>query len=675
MSPVIPFLNNAASLAASRSVYYPTLMLSQLNNVFYAFRDAARNETVIPSERYIDYGVKGYLGTMIMAYTYELGFRMIDALFTAPNMARALGFDELSRWYSKPGQPSQKALDVRSINQIKSVAEHMFSAGSKKEGHAIFAQQAFDVYHSKANGAKLTDAERTVMKENLPKVLEYLRKMRYFDYRGKDYINYILANANSQNFINEELHQYAMMRNVPKLEGQDLERGVHLLRQLMGEAEASTKLIEGIVKEPPVKISVLPKWLSKKSTEQLEATIEELCKLKPDDLKKVDLTVNQRLQILKSIDFNSNDIKAWHQLSPLQMKLIKPILGHYNLVNIDKLDDAHNELVHRAILNTKKAFEDIDSLEAYKKILARHRNEYKEQLSVLEHLAKGEPLPKTKHIDAQKFKNLFNERIAKKIGQGFDGYSYKDLLKKWQSEEMTWVERQVKELIAPFTESSKPLSQIAERTKALFKGDTLKTAQHWLNHYVGEGFKSWRVQRELTKIASSETWPKLLLTTAMNFVAHGFFLSIAEIKWAQKLEKELVAEGIAPDKVFRGPMYGGLIPALAIYASMMWQTATQRIPVLGKYITKMSRLTRHAVAGALGLAAYGAVVIGGTYHNIKKERRKVGQSHHYHPVVAPHHRETRLDPISFNQFVHGHINNGQASSSRYAKNPFVTATT
>lgn len=688
---MLPFMNAASSVASSRGAYYSILGLSQFNNISYMFRDAVRNETVIPKERYIDYGVRGYLGTFIMAYTYELAFRMIESSFTARNMAKILGFDRLSQWYN-----DDTKLNVNTINKLKSVTENIATTSMvKSSSFSDFANKAFRLFITAGGKApeKLTDADKQQMKQHLPKVLEFLRKMNFYSYRGKtDFIHHVLG-ADSDKFLQENLSGYASMQP-NAIENLELKKqAVGLLRDLLGESEASTKLINEVTSQAPK--TMFSFKLFKKSLDTSSMTLEQLRDLADKELKGTTFTVKQRLDILKGIPLDAADEKSWHTLDDkLVQKLLKPVLGDFNITvpfvakELDAIDSRTNRMIHRAIMNAKAVLGQFDSEDALQKNMKAYSAGYRKRIRVMKELVKNPELTASSHpdIDEQFFQKT--KQVAQKIlsekKKVNSAYTMEHVLQKFMNEEMTWAEGKVKDIVAPWgvnnpdkpSLSVKQASQIHQQLSNMtFDGKKLGKAQFnmmykWLNHYVGEGFKSWRVQREMKKVTSSETWPKMVVSLGMNILAHGVFLSLAEIKWAQKLEKELMAEGIAPDKVFRGPMYAGVVPALGIYIPLMWESLTKRIPVV-KNISKMSRLGRHALAGALGLTAYGVTTVTGTYRNIKKERLKVGQEHHYHPAVAPQYKETRLNPITFNQFALSHLDGKASIASRYDDNPFV----
>ena len=132
------------------------------------------------------------------------------------------------------------------------------------------------------------------------------------------------------------------------------------------------------------------------------------------------------------------------------------------------------------------------------------------------------------------------------------------------------------------------LAQAAEQ--ALLAGERAQ-----IKGLLHEGLASVAKLGQLNTIQKTTFWPPLILNTLSVFAMYGVAGNLFDVKVIQPWQKKLTAQGI-PTNVVNAPHYWSLIPG-----GLTYLVARPALKKLG-----VGYIPRFAIAGGLGLAAFGA---------------------------------------------------------------------
>ncbi len=172
-----------------------------------------------------------------------------------------------------------------------------------------------------------------------------------------------------------------------------------------------------------------------------------------------------------------------------------------------------------------------------------------------------------------------------------------------------------------------------------------------LKQYLHEGFSAHKAKKLLSRINKHDFFVKMGIIIAFQFFAFGLFTTIMDVDVAQPLQKELTAQGIRPDKVSRWPIYTGIIPGALSFMAMMSNPIMKRIPVVGKKIVGMDRLSRFITTMIPSAGLTAAYMVTGVKRNIRKEKAKALATHQTHRPVPTGSAEAPLLGLGYNTFA------------------------
>lgn len=119
-----------------------------------------------------------------------------------------------------------------------------------------------------------------------------------------------------------------------------------------------------------------------------------------------------------------------------------------------------------------------------------------------------------------------------------------------------------------------------------------------IKELVLKGMKSRRVEKAMALIKKSDSWPKMGLVLALNFLSYGVTANLIDIKVIQPWQEKMVAKrGTVKD--VEHPTFMALIPGIAILASLMY------------LLRKRGYIMQVAVSGVTALVAYTAIALTG----------------------------------------------------------------
>jgi hypothetical protein len=169
------------------------------------------------------------------------------------------------------------------------------------------------------------------------------------------------------------------------------------------------------------------------------------------------------------------------------------------------------------------------------------------------------------------------------------------------------------------TLAGKDLKLIHEGVQALQAGSFIERfagqASETVKGLIGEGALNKLKVLELKAIQKTSFWPKMLVTTALNFVLYGVLQSWLDVNVIQPWQKKLFAKRGTTNEVV-APVYWGLIP----FGVTLWGLMNDKITP--KFIQKMGHIGRFAFAGTAALGAYTGTAIGLTAYRLSKPPQK-----------------------------------------------------
>ena len=163
--------------------------------------------------------------------------------------------------------------------------------------------------------------------------------------------------------------------------------------------------------------------------------------------------------------------------------------------------------------------------------------------------------------------------------------------------------------------AGKDLKLIHEGVEALKAGTFVERfagqASETVKHLIGEGALNKLKVLELKAIQKTSFWPKMVATTALNFILYGVLQSWLDVNIIQPWQKKLFEKRGTTSEVVT-PVYWGLIP----FGVTLWGLMNDKITP--KFIQKMGHVGRFAFAGTAALLAYTGTALGLSAYRLSK---------------------------------------------------------
>jgi hypothetical protein len=191
--------------------------------------------------------------------------------------------------------------------------------------------------------------------------------------------------------------------------------------------------------------------------------------------------------------------------------------------------------------------------------------------------------------------------------------------------------------------AGKDLKLLHEGVEALKAGKFIERfagqASETVKGLIGEGALNKLKVLELKAIQKTSFWPKMLVTTALNFILYGVLQSWLDVNIIQPWQKKLFAQRGTTNEVVT-PVYWGLIP----FGVTLWGLMNDKITP--KFIQKMGHVGRFAFAGTAALVAYTGTALGLTAYRLSKPPKNPTPETQFGTTSQP-------NPALMGQFVSG----------------------
>ncbi|MBY0451160.1 MAG: hypothetical protein K2X01_11105 [Cyanobacteria bacterium] len=167
-------------------------ILTQSSNISYLVRGIYRVETTVPEDRKADYLFRDFFGAILIAYLYEVAFRMVDKVYSFPLMTQVLGLDKLKALYPKTGPFKFKTVkDFPTITDMPVLRNRLTGSMVRSASNNLIPSLLEEV-----DLPKMSPAEQEAYQ---PVVTQMRRRLNYGEFIKNDLIKRgILSDSEAQ---------------------------------------------------------------------------------------------------------------------------------------------------------------------------------------------------------------------------------------------------------------------------------------------------------------------------------------------------------------------------------------------------------------------------------------------------------------------------------------------